>query len=107
MSETAYMLPFGKHKGKTLDQLAAKDPAYLLWLGGIESIRSLKDPSCACKRKALQESYPQIIRQCEDFIKDRCWKCWAYVDSTASAKHFCAKMAPSSAYHYHPYGKRG
>ncbi len=39
MDEKQNVIPFGKHKGLTLDEIAARDPGYLQWLQGQPWVR--------------------------------------------------------------------
>lgn len=54
MSDRDYVMPFGKHKGETLEEIFVEDPRYLEWC--VENL----DPCEALD--AIEETLPEMQR---------------------------------------------
>jgi len=60
--ELKTIVTFGKHKGKTLDEISDTDPSYICWLkDNVKTIKISKSLAEACERDA---------REREDCIDD-------------------------------------
>lgn len=55
------LMPFGKHKGETMENVPAR---YLLWL---------RDEGCSHHDVSayIEETLPALMRECPDWIKEK------------------------------------
>ena len=67
-------LQFGKHKGKTLQDLMDIDQGYILWLAGIHMSASFHVKSSAAYN-SVKEQHPEIINEAKCFIENKCKRC--------------------------------
>jgi len=97
-------LEFGKHKDKTLIQVAQEDPQYILWLSGSVTKFSMKK-NVQISYQMIQQDYPDIIRIIKEFVAGCVCKICLVGDCTRNQACKNSKITTRN-YHYHPYGKR-
>lgn len=62
IDELKTIVTFGKHKGKTLDEISDTDPSYICWLK--ENVKTIKIS------KSLAEDCERVVREQKDRIDD-------------------------------------
>ena len=62
IDELKTIITFGKHKGKTLDEISDTDPSYICWLK--ENVKTIKIS------KSLAEDCERVVREQKDRIDD-------------------------------------
>jgi len=98
---------FGKHKDKTFDEVAEKDPEYLLWVNGTLVNKFSLSANGKGILKKINEEHSECVALVQAYVKDNPLKIKNNLDSIRDLVH--AKVmasSPSRNYHYHPYGKK-
>lgn len=98
LDSEATMLTFGKHKLRTVSEVAAKDWPYLLWLGGYDFgrldenckplLRRADTPGVAFVTKSIEATARSII-------KNRCFVCSCHTQFSEPWKRVCVSCYKS------------
>ena len=102
----SFRIPCGPYADKTLEEMQAANPQYLLWLAGTTTKVSLKTDPKGEKYTQLCKDQPQLIHAAKEWIRDKCHVCWQNYTDDTKRTHFCKGMRHTDFYHYHPYGAR-
>jgi len=98
---------FGKHKDKTFDEVADKDPEYLLWVNGTLVNKFSLSANGKEMLNKLYKEHPECVSFVHAYVKANYLKIKKNLDSIKDNAH--AKVlasSPSRNYHFHPYGKK-
>ena len=80
MFTMSYIIEFGKHKGKTIEEMMQIDQGYILWLAGVHMRASFHVKSKDAYQ-FVQTTYPQAIEAAKNFMKDKCQRCLLISDT--------------------------
>jgi hypothetical protein len=69
-------LSFGKHKGKTLEEISLLDPGYIMWLTGHKLVNEKKVKFSTPALNTTREMHGLYVKMAEDFLQTKCWHCF-------------------------------
>lgn len=67
------VLPFGKYKGKTCDEIFHEDPSYLMWLDANTHLQLDEEYWYSVEDQARLENFEELVRLCPNKYADLFW----------------------------------